>query len=157
MTREELLELQIELNTTDLEITVIAYPDPALVGEKLVYTLRVINHGPSPAFLTQVVDTLPLGASYQSGDAGCVESPTGTLTCDLGVIWARESKEIIINVMIDADALINEAGPMTITNKASVANLVRMRMLEWGYTALVFPDYDPTNNGVSQETLVVKR
>ena len=61
-TLEELLELEEEFNRTDLEIMVIASPDPALVGEELVYTLTVINQGPNPASSTQVVATLP-GAS----------------------------------------------------------------------------------------------
>jgi uncharacterized repeat protein (TIGR01451 family) len=59
------------------------HPDPAKVGQKLVYTLLVRNNGPDTAKDVVVKDTLPSSATFDSADAPCTHS-AGVVTCALG-------------------------------------------------------------------------
>ncbi len=138
---QELLDLQEELNTTDLELAKSDSVDPAIAGAQLVYTLTVTNHGPNPASKVHLADVLPAGVSYVSNNAGCVQAPAGTVTCDLGQLLARASTQVSITVFIARDLVHNAGSPVTITNNASVANLAG-------------PDADDTNNAASETTLV---
>lgn len=142
ITREELEELEEELNTTDLAIDKVDDPDPVAAGDDLTYTLTISNDGPNPASDVEVTDTLPSGVTHVSNDAGCIESPVGTLTCDLGEIPARGSEDIGITVTVDADLVYNNSGPLTITNSAEVVNNAG-------------PDPDTSNNSVMQDTEVI--
>ena len=141
-TLQELLELEQELNTTDVGIAISDSPDPATAGATLTYTLTVTNIGPNPASQVRVVDTLPAGVSHVSNSAGCVEAPAGTLTCDLGEILARNSQAITIQVLIDPGLVHNAGGSTTITNSATVANLAG-------------PDPNTGNNSASESTQVI--
>ena len=142
------------LNTTDLELTMSDFPDPAMVGEELVYNLTVAN-GIGFASFARVTDTLPPGVSYVSSSAYCVEEPPGILTCDLGILSNREVREFSITVLINAEVPGNGDGPTTITNDASVKNLAGP-----GYASSfgfdhVWPDPDLSNNVASEDTLVM--
>ena len=132
----ELLELQEELNTTDLEITKSESADPVVAGNPLTYTLTIRNNGPNPAYDVVVVDNLPSGVSHTSNDAGCVEGPIGTLTCDLGDLVFGESAEIVINVTTDCDE------GQVLSNTATVQHLAG-------------PDLDTSNNSITEETTVL--
>lgn len=143
ITIDELIELEEELNTADLAVVKSDSSDPATAGEELEYTLTVTNNGPNPADDVQLVDTLPAEVSYVSDDAGCSEAG-GTVTCDLGPIPADESVEVTITVLVPADLVFNNGGPVTITNEATVSNLD-----EFGQ------DPDASNNTVEEETEVV--
>jgi uncharacterized repeat protein (TIGR01451 family) len=122
-TLQELIELEQELNTTDLSIAKTSAPDPVEVGADLVYTLRVSNKGPNPASRVRVVDTLPSRVSYRSNTAGCVEAPVGTLTCDLGEVPFGAERQLAITV---GTAGVCEAGrPRPIAETASVANVAQ--------------------------------
>ena len=91
--------------TPDVDLSIVktdsADPVPAASGYS--YTLQVSNGGPSSALSVQAVDTLPSGVMYV-GFAGtnwsCVEAPSGTITCDLGVAIAPASSapNLVINV-----------------------------------------------------------
>lgn len=55
------------INTSaDLAISHSTYPDPAVGGENLSYTLTVINNGPGKAADVKVTDTLPSGVEFVS-------------------------------------------------------------------------------------------
>ena len=139
-TTEEILKLERAFNTTDVKITMGYSPDPALAGEELVYTLKIVN-GVNPANKIRVIDTLPSGVSHVRDDSECVEDQSGKLVCDLGVLLNYESAEIKITVLIDADLVLNAGGPTTIINEASVENLAG-------------PDPDPSNNDATEHALV---
>lgn len=141
-TLEELLELQEELNTTDVEITKRDSADPAVAGEELVYTLTVTNNGPNPASNVRVVDTLPAGVSYVNDSAVCVVANASSLTCDLGELLAGQTREITITVLVHVSLMDNGSGATAITNIASVENLAG-------------PDASPSNNRVSEDTQIV--
>ncbi|MBW7885524.1 MAG: DUF11 domain-containing protein [Caldilineaceae bacterium] len=141
-TLEERLQLQKAINATDVGISKSASPDPAVAGEPLTYILAVTNAGPNLASAVQVIDTLPEGVAYVSDTGGCVEGPSGTLTCLLSELLVGETREIKITVLVDADLAFRAGGPTTVTNTATVENLA-------GF------DPDPRNNRAATESQIV--
>jgi uncharacterized repeat protein (TIGR01451 family) len=128
----------------DLVITKGDTPDPVHAGEELFYDIVVTNNGPDTAFDVTVTDTLPAEVTYlaDTSESGCTESPTDTLTCDLGDILSGDSVAFEVKVLVPADAVVNEAdGTIVIKNDASVA-------------AGRGEDPDLSNNSVSQQTFV---
>ena len=85
----------------DIAITKSDSPDPALVGEELVYTVTVANNGPSRASGVVLTDALPADVTFGSGEAsqgsGCSQG-AGTVTCDLGTIDNDASAVVTISV-----------------------------------------------------------
>jgi uncharacterized repeat protein (TIGR01451 family)/CSLREA domain-containing protein len=100
--------------SADMGISKSGSPDPATVGQTLVYTLTATNHGPGSAPGVTVTDTLPSSVTFQSASAsqGSCSNSSGTVTCDLGNLAAGASATSTINVTP------NSAGE--ITNTASV-------------------------------------
>ena len=119
------------LAQADLSITKADNPDPVQVGNDLTYTLTVTNHGPQAATGVTVVDTLPVGVSFVSASAGCVELD-GVVTCTVGALPVDGVVEITIVVTANVEGVI--------TNTANVS----------GFEA----DPDPENNTATQETTV---
>lgn len=126
---------------TDLQITKTDTPDPVVAGTDLRYDITVTNLGSNPGENVRVVDTLPAGVTYVSNTAGCVESPVGTLTCNLGTIAAGASRTFTIQVKVSATAILD--GITTLTNQATVSSLTG--------------DTNPANNTVSESTVVIER
>ncbi|HSP54091.1 MAG TPA: hypothetical protein VLS25_00755, partial [Dehalococcoidia bacterium] len=140
MTLQEMLDLQQELNTTDLKISKVDSPDPVVAGGELYYDITVTNNGPNPANSVKVTDTLPTGLVFVTSTDTCVEAPAGTLTCNLGTVAANASKTFTIKTQVPAN-YIAATGPVGITNSATVENV--------GGT-----DSDPSNNSASASTIV---
>ena len=132
---------KVRLPDGDLSIDKSDDPDPAVAGEQLTYSLTVTNDGPDAVPNVRVTDTLPEGTEYVSDDAGCDESPTRVLTCDLGTLSDDETVEIEIVVAVAADLVHEAGGPTTITNTATVAG--------------VTIDPAPSDNTVVEDTDVV--
>ncbi|MFW5941252.1 MAG: CARDB domain-containing protein, partial [Chloroflexota bacterium] len=110
---------EFELNTTiqpraDLGISKTASADPAEVGNELVYTLNVTNHGPGPAEDVTIEDDLPGSVVFLSASAsqGTCGDSTNLVICDLGDMVEGATAEVTIRVVP------NEPGE--ITNTASV-------------------------------------
>jgi len=108
----------------DLRVNKTDSPDPATAGEQLFYTIAVTNDGPDDATNVVVVDVLPDGVDYVTNDlpGGCVESPTGTLTCSVGDIKAGETQSFKIKVHIHPDLVSDNGGPLSIFNTATVSS-----------------------------------
>ncbi len=92
---------------TDLALTKQATPDPVLAGTALVYTLTVLNHGPSDATSVVVTDTLPANVTFASASAGCLETG-GVVTCAIGDVanGASVSVQIIVTVALDFEGVL---------------------------------------------------
>jgi uncharacterized repeat protein (TIGR01451 family)/LPXTG-motif cell wall-anchored protein len=123
----------------DLAITK-SHTGPVRVGDDLVFTLEVVNDGPSVARDVVVTDTLPAGLSYAgaSSAAGtwtCAEAG-GTVTCELAGVLApgATAEPIELTVTVDASAY------PTVTNTADVDSST--------------PDRDPSNNSSSDPVVV---
>ena len=89
----------VAVTSADLRITKSA-PPSVVPGGSLVYTINVLNAGPSNALNVVVVDTLPAGVTYVSDTGGCVQAPVGTLTCTLGDIAAGATRTFTITVTV---------------------------------------------------------
>jgi len=115
----------------DLTLSKADSPDPAIVGEDLVYTLRVDNNGPDNAAAVEVEDPLPTSVTFTSASAGCTHA-AGVITCDLGSIPSGTPKSAEVTVTPET------AG--TILNAASVSSAT--------------DDPQPSNNSAVEETIV---
>ena len=69
-------------------------------------------NGLYPARDVRLTVELPASVVYLNDNAMCIEGPTSTLTCDLGLLRIRERTEFEITVLIDEDVVVNahEAG-----------------------------------------------
>jgi uncharacterized repeat protein (TIGR01451 family) len=119
----------------DLALTKSDSPDPAHVGQNLVYTLTVKNNGPQAATGVTVRDLLPKTTGFGSATASqgtCTRSKE-TVVCSLGTIAAGKTATATI--------LVKPTEKGTITNTASVS--------------LTSPtDPKPTNNTATVTTTV---
>lgn len=70
----------------------------------LTYTLDVANAGPGTATNVSVVDTLDADTDYVSDNAGCVQAPPGTLTCNVGTLAPSATASVTITVQVSATA-----------------------------------------------------
>jgi uncharacterized repeat protein (TIGR01451 family) len=141
-TLSELLDLQEDLDTTDLQVSISDSPDPVAAGTQLTYTVTVKNNGPNPASSVQVVHTLPGDVSFSSASAAGCAHAAGVVTCNLGEIVADASQSITVVVDVPADLVYDNGGPKTISSSASVSNLDG-------------PDSNGANNTASTTTQVV--
>ncbi|MEJ8566325.1 hypothetical protein [Elongatibacter sediminis] len=102
---------------TDLSISKTDGQASVVAGEQLTYTVTVDNNGAVDAGNVTVVDTLPTAVSYVSSTVACVESPTDTLTCDLGTLTPSEQVQFDIVVDVGPGA----ADGAVLTNQAVVS------------------------------------
>ncbi|HEX9824630.1 MAG TPA: M12 family metallo-peptidase [Actinomycetota bacterium] len=136
-------DFTIERTDADLEVSVTDDPDPAYAGESLDYAVTVRNNGPTDASDVQVVDTVPAGTSVQSTSVPCAESPSRTLTCDLGTMTSGQEVVVLVTVLVDRALVHDAGGPVTVTNAAEVSAAT--------------DDLEPANDTASEETLVKAR
>ena len=81
----------------NLAITAVASPNPAIVGESLIYTLTVANQGPSNAPSVVVSDTIPSGSTFVSASGGATFA-AGVVTANLGTINSGTNASLTITV-----------------------------------------------------------
>ena len=127
-------EQQTTVGGADLEVSKADSPDPVLVGETLIYTVVVTNHGPSTT-TAELIDTLPESVDFESATStagSCSKTGDFTVTCSLGILGSGESATSTIEVTPRAAGII--------TNSVSV-------------TGDIF-DPNPDNNTATQETTV---
>jgi uncharacterized repeat protein (TIGR01451 family) len=80
-------------------------PDPAVVGQPLVYTITIMNLGPGNANNVVLTDVLPATVTFNSASVPCTQVGN-TLTCSLGTIAAGATRVITITVTPTAPGLI---------------------------------------------------
>lgn len=86
-------------------------------GDQLVYTLNVINKGPSSATNVEVVDTLPAGFTFVSATGGTVTPPSNgdqTVTVNVGTLADEGTATVTITVTVGQNAAAS------VTNSAFV-------------------------------------
>lgn len=97
-----------EPNGPDLFVLKFVSPNPAEVGDEILYTIIVGNNGTfgQPATL---IDDLPTGvtfieASSSTGEACGFDSNNGRVTCDIGnVLPLGQGETVVIEVLVRAD------------------------------------------------------
>src|SRR5581483_2117065 len=104
----------------DLSIVKTAARTTALIGEPLVYTLKVHNAGPNPAGGVVVTDNVPGEATVQQATAsqgGCTVGTTAAtanrVTCALGSLDAGKDATVTITVAPRAKGLIRNTATVT--------------------------------------------
>ncbi|HKX56107.1 MAG TPA: hypothetical protein VJN01_08400, partial [Xanthomonadales bacterium] len=104
---------------TDLSITKADGVTEVVAGTQLVYTITVENDGDVNATNVTVVDTLPSDLQFVSStEPSCVEGPTDTITCNLGVMTPGQQVEFDITVNVPASA----ASGAVLLNSATVSS-----------------------------------
>ncbi|MBJ7470925.1 MAG: DUF11 domain-containing protein [Solirubrobacteraceae bacterium] len=87
-------------------------PATVVAGGQLTYVLTTTNQGPDPATGVAIIDTLPAGLTFISGDPGCGASGQ-TVTCPVGnlAMGATATRSILVRAEI-------AAGGSAVTNNA---------------------------------------
>ena len=149
------------LEQTDVTVAKSVAPDPAVVGQDVVYVIaaenRPTNAAGDPIQLStaddvQIVDTLPddltfISATPTAGScsvvpaAGSTTGPTNNqLVCDLGDIPNNSQETVTVTVRPNNETLNNV--PLSITNVVSISTET--------------PETDTTNNDASVESAIVE-
>ena len=102
----------------DLAITKTGSPNPVDAGKPLVYTLTIVNNGPSNGAGVTVTDTLPAGVVYASSTAsqGSASDSGNVVTANLGSLAVGATATVAITVNVDSSTV------GSITNTATVAS-----------------------------------
>jgi uncharacterized repeat protein (TIGR01451 family) len=139
------------LGDTDLSVIKSDSFDPVQEGDEIIYTLTVVNNGPSDTFGVKMVDTLPANTSFVSASGGCSLSGN-TVTCNRGLVRSGNSESSTITVVPTEDGiLVNEVvvsgdqnDPDMSNNSASESTQVE----EGTPTLVVSPNCDDLNSSV---------
>lgn len=122
----------------DLRVSKSANLTTVRTGQKLTYTIGVVNDGPYPARAVAVIDPIPLGTTFVSATPSFCSTPpvgsSGVVTCQLGDIPWGGSRTVTLVVKITA------RGRSTVTNTATGTSDT--------------PDPNPADNTASVQTRV---
>ncbi|MCG8651428.1 MAG: hypothetical protein MI861_16425, partial [Pirellulales bacterium] len=100
----------LDLPASDLTIVKADATDPINAGTQQVYTITVTNDGPDSADGVAVVDTLPAGVTFVSGDVDgnanlvTFNSGTGEVTATIGTLANQANSVVTITVDVEPDA-----------------------------------------------------
>ena len=108
----------------DLSVTKSVTPNPAFVGDPVVYTIVVANAGPEPAVAVQLTDTVPAGVSVTSvttTQGTC--TGTGPIVCSLGTLVSGTTATVSVAATATASgSQTNTASATTTTPDPALAN-----------------------------------
>ena len=129
----------VVLGSADLSVTKSDSPDPVLAGNKVTYTIRVTNAGPSTAQNVVATDTLPAGTTFVSGVDGngstvCTLVQSDEVVCALGALNPGQTKTVLLTVLV-APSVPNGT---VLTNSVTVSSTT--------------PDPNGANNTATQQT-----
>jgi uncharacterized repeat protein (TIGR01451 family) len=158
----QVVEVNPPNTAADLSVTVTSAPDPVVVGQHLIYTITVTNHGPDPATDVGLIDQLPIQAfNFRSASGGGTFFPeTDTVVFALGTIAGGDSVTNTIDVGIsgtpnftntpgmitDSVSLTaNETDPNLGNDSASVSTLVSPTPADMAVTMM--GSSDPVTQG----------
>jgi uncharacterized repeat protein (TIGR01451 family) len=122
--------------SADLSVTKTDSPDPVHIGQKLTYTIPVVNNGPDTATGVTLTDSIPKSTGFGSASASnggtCTRSKT-TVTCSLGTMTS--SQTVTVTIVVKP------------TKKGTISNTVNV-------SATSPTDPNLLNNEATQDTLV---
>ncbi len=112
--------------SADLVLTKTATPNPVTAGQKVTYTVTVVNNGPSAASTVSMTDATPTGTTFtslaQTGAWTCT-TPTvntaGTITCSITSLPVNGTNVFTITVTVSAGT----ASGTVVSNTANVTSL----------------------------------
>jgi uncharacterized repeat protein (TIGR01451 family) len=117
------------------------FPDPVIAATALTYTLNIANYGPSDAANVRLSDVLPDDVTFDAtaSSLGCIELVSGTVTCKVSSVAAYD--ETPVNIVVIPDSSLAEGTILT----------------NWGFVVSDETDSEPGNNGISENTRVIRR
>ncbi|MCY9531868.1 DUF11 domain-containing protein [Paenibacillus alvei] len=118
--------LVIEEPILELMISKFAGPDPATVGEELIYTIVVSNETTELLTGVEVVDVLPPGLVFVSAETtqGTVTEAAGTVTALIGDLVPGQSEIITITVIPTAPGIVTNTATATSNQTAPVSSTI---------------------------------
>ncbi|MGB7326927.1 MAG: SdrD B-like domain-containing protein [Rubripirellula sp.] len=131
----------VDVITSDLRIEKIDLTDPVNAGNQFTYEITVTNDGPDGAAGVVVVDPLPTGVSFISGNVGgasnlvTFNTTTREVTATVGTLANAATSTITLVVEVSPDAI------SPLNNTASV-------------TASPNTDPNPDNNSSDEDTTI---
>jgi uncharacterized repeat protein (TIGR01451 family) len=86
--------------TNDLALTLSFSPSVPVVGSNIIYTVTVLNPGPSASTSVFVTNYLPVGATFVSAvsSQGTCSQSGGVITCSLGTVNGQTNATVTITV-----------------------------------------------------------
>ncbi|NEZ41213.1 DUF11 domain-containing protein [Paenibacillus alvei] len=118
--------LVIEQPILELLIAKFAGPDPATVGEELVYTIVVSNETTDLLTGVEVEDVLPAGLVFVSAETtqGTVTEVAGTVTALIGALAPGQSEIITITVIPTAPGIVTNTATATSDQTPPVSSTI---------------------------------
>ncbi|MCY7482901.1 DUF11 domain-containing protein [Paenibacillus alvei] len=116
----------IEQPILELVISKFAGPDPATVGEELVYTIVVSNETTDLLTGVEVEDMLPAGLVFVSAETtqGTVAEVAGTVTALIGALAPGQSEIITITVIPTAPGIVTNTATATSDQTPPVSSTI---------------------------------
>jgi uncharacterized repeat protein (TIGR01451 family) len=111
-------------------------PPDATTGSVVGYTLTITNAGPQTATNVVATVTLPAGASFVSGPAGCTATST-TVTCLPGAIANGGSVSLLIQILLNSGVATETLSASVISdlpNPATAGSSSNMQVVITGNT-----------------------
>ena len=108
-------------NVADLVVTKTGPPDPVVAGTQIMYTVTVMNNGPSTALNVVATDTLPAEVGSLT-TSGCSEDPSGVPTCTLGNIASGNSAQYTITGTVQDGFMGNISNSVTVGSSSQEGN-----------------------------------
>jgi uncharacterized repeat protein (TIGR01451 family) len=99
---------------SDLQVSAVATPSPALSGKKVSYLVTVTNAGPSPATTVVVSQTVPAGATFQSTSSTNASYNSGVVTWNVGNMPSGTS-QFLTNVVTATNLLTGVASNVMVS------------------------------------------
>ncbi len=100
----------INIPEADIDITKTANKNIANIGEDVIFTITITNHGPDQATGIQIMDKLPQGLKYNSAfaDKGNLSTGFNYVYWDLGTLNNGELAVLVVNTtVIEPELIIN--------------------------------------------------
>ncbi|BFH10983.1 DUF11 domain-containing protein [Paenibacillus melissococcoides] len=118
--------LVIDQPIQELLISKFAGPDPATVGEELVYTIVVSNETTDLLTGVEVEDVLPAGLVFVSAETtqGTVNEVAGTVTALIGALAPGRSEIIMITVIPIAPGIVTNTATATSDQTPPVSSTI---------------------------------
>jgi uncharacterized repeat protein (TIGR01451 family) len=129
----------------DLSVTVTSAPDPVVLGQHLIYTLTVTNHGPDPATNVGLIDLLPRTLTQSDFRSASGGGRLGTVNFGYSVTFALGTLASGASVTNTID-VVNSRTPNLTNTPGTVNDSASVTADE--------PDPNPADDTASVSTLV---
>jgi uncharacterized repeat protein (TIGR01451 family) len=109
--------LRAQAPSADLQVQLVASPNPAPTSAELTYLIGLANFGPDDATNVVVTKTLPAGVVFKSADDPCTFDGTSKVTCVFSTVSVTFDEAIPLQITVTTPGR-----PVTLVNKVSVSS-----------------------------------